>query len=919
MKHYLTCLFVFLLSFLQVHGQEESDILINENYNGLSFIEFSRVVAEKYEVQIYSFTGWMNNLSIKQSSSPSFLGDILNNTFSGTELSFYINQQRQVVVSYGTKIRSEFNMVDSSEFAIEEQELVEYFSGGVHTSTTSDEFDSNWTIIGDPNSPEQKPEVKLSGYVRNLETGESLNGVLVYVEELKSGTATDSSGYYELNMRQGRYQLTFQGIGFKDTKIKLQLYASGELEINLGALVLNIEEVVVRADRKDNVESVQIGVEALKISTIKELPALFGEVDIVRSALMLPGVQSVGEFSSGINVRGGGADQNLILINGAPVYNASHLFGFSSSFSPDVVEGFELYKSSIPVKYGGRISSVLAIDMKEGNKDRWQLKGGISPVTSRISAEGPIGEKTTFIASTRATYSDWILKRLENAEFRNSSANYQDFTARIKTKFEKNNHLDISTYVSNDAFTLNGTTTFGYQNFNTTVKYQHSFNDRLFGTISGVYSQYNYDISDEENPVKGYNLDYKIRHTEAKAHFSYAAHEKHQINFGINAIHYNLSPGGITPTNPASIIENKELDPEKAIEGSIYLSDQWSILENLSLYAGLRYTFYGFLGPKTVNNYRANAARVEQNITGVTQYNSGDLVQSYSAPEFRVSMRYGLDDNTSIKAAANRNRQYLSMLFNSASISPAATWKLSDSHILPQTGDQVSLGIFRNLLDDKLELSVEGYMKRISNMIDYKAGAQLILNENLETDVVNGQGKASGIEVMLKKNGRKLNGWLSYTYSRTKFRADSPYFDDRINQGEWFPSNFDKPHDFSFVGFYRISRRFGISSNLIYSTGRPITIPVAKYQFSGGTRLQYSNRNEYRVPDQFRWDLSINLEGNHKKQKLAHSSWSLSVYNVLGRKNVYSIYFVSDGENAEGYKLSIFGKPIFTLTYNFTI
>lgn len=906
---------MFSIHLLQ--AQVASEILIIEDYNDLGFIEFSEKVEERYNVQMYFFSGWVSEVKIIQNSTPSSLEEILENTFSATRISFHINQNRQVVLTLETEIRSEFNLVDSSELVLEEQELEEDYSENVQSYNQSSESASDWIVMGDPKSPEQKPVVSLSGHVNYLENGEALEGVLIYVEELKTGTSTDSSGYFELDLKQGRYSLTFQSIGLKDVNKKIQLYASGQLDIGMSELILNMEEVVVRADRKDNVESTQIGVVALKVSTIKELPALMGEVDIVRSALMLPGVQSVGEFSSGINVRGGGADQNLILINGAPVYNASHLFGFSSSFSPDVVEGFELYKSSIPVKYGGRISSVLDIDMKEGKKDKWQLQGGISPVTSRISAEGPIGEKTTVIASTRATYSDWILKRLENAEFRNSSANYQDFAARVKTKFEKNNHLDFSTYMSNDAFTLNGATTFAYQNFNATAKYQHSFSDRLFGTFSAVYSQYKYDISDEENPAEGYKLDYKIRHSEAKAHFSYAVHEKHQINFGVNAIHYNLSPGGIVPMSPASIIERKTLEPQKAIESSIYLRDQWDILDNLSFYAGIRYTSYRFLGPKSVNNYKVNAARVEQNIVGVTQYESGDVVQTYSAPELRLSVRYGIDDNTSVKAAINRNRQYISMLFNSASISPAATWKLSDAHILPQTGDQISLGIFRNLLDDNLELSVEGYLKRISDMVEYKAGAQLTLNENLETDVVNGQGKAYGIEFLLKKHGRKLNGWLSYTYSRSKFKADSPFLDDRINQGEWFPSNFDKPHDFSLVSFYRVSRRFGISSNLIYSTGRPITVPVAKYQFSGGTRLQYSSRNEFRVPDQFRWDLSVNIEGNHKKQKLAHSSWSISVYNVLGRKNVYSIYFVSDGEDADGYKLSIFGRPILTLTYNF--
>ena len=761
----------------------------------------------------------------------------------------------------------------------------------------------------------------MSGYLSSAETGKPLGDALVFIEELKTGTTTDSLGYYEIALPQGRYQVVFQSLGLKEASRKLKLYASGQMDVKLDALILQMEEIVVAADRKESVLGVQMGVEALKLETIEELPTLLGEVDIVRSALMLPGVQSTGEFSSGINVRGGGADQNLILLNGAPVFNASHLFGFSSSFSPDVVEGFELYKSSIPAKYGGRISSVLDIQMKEGDLEKWSLSGGISPVTSRVTVEGPLAkEQSSIIVSGRATYSNWILKRLENASFRNSKANYYDISARYKTRFTNNNdRFDISAYLSNDAFQLNGDTTFSYQNRNVVANYQHEFSDKLYGTFSGIYSYYNFDVNNEKQPVNSFDLDYQINYLEGRAHFSYAADEKHQVNFGLSLVNYRLDPGRIQPNALESIVKPRELETEKALEGSLYVSDEWTLSDVFSISAGLRYTQYFFLGPKTVFDYRENAARIEKNIIGSTEYGKGELVQTYGGPEYRLSLRYSLGANNSIKAAVNRNRQYLSMLFNSATVSPTATWKLSDQHILPQTGDQVSLGFFRNMLEDRLEFSVEGYYKIIQDMVEYKAGAELLLNEHLETDIVNGEGRAYGLEFLLKKHGRKLNGWMSYTYSRTRFRANSPFPEDRINQGEWFPSNFDKPHDFSLVGYYKVSRRFSLSTNVLYSTGRPVTVPVAKYLFANGVRLHYSRRNEFRVPYYFRWDLSINIEGNHKIKKLAHSSWSLSLYNVTGRRNAYSVYFVSDGSNAQGYKLSIFGQPFLTLTYNFRI
>lgn len=901
-------------------AQTAGEVVVRKDYDGRSFTDFVRgVESDDANVTFYFFPGWVADLRIRQTENPATLEDVLDATLESTDYRYFINGQGQVILTLGASIQSEWQYVDPAESPS---------PGGapaisVHTAVERqfEDFATDWAVIGDPAAPEQKPRVRLSGLVYSAEDERPLQGAIVYVEELKAGTTTDTTGFYEITVPQGRYQLVFQSVGLKETTRKVQMYASGEMDVRLPSLILSLEEIVVSADRKESVREVQMGREALKTEAIKELPTLLGEVDIVRSALMLPGVQSTGEFTSGINVRGGGADQNLILLNGAPVFNASHLFGFSSSFSPDVVEGFELYKSSIPAKYGGRISSVLDIQMKEGSREKWVFRGGVSPVTSRITAEGPVaGENSSLIVSGRATYSNWILKRLENAAFRNSRANYYDLSARYNTRFAQNNdRLDVSAYLSNDVFQLNGDTTFGYQNRNIAAHYQHEYSQRLYVTFSGIFSQYNFRVDSDRQPVNGFDLSYRINYTEGRAHFSYAPNDDHQVNFGLNISHYGLDPGQIEPSNAESIIRSQTLEREQALEGSLYLSDEWSISDDFSVYAGLRFTNYLFLGPKTVLEYRENAARVEANIVGMTEYGRGQVVQRYGGPEYRLSARYAFDANTSVKAAVNRNRQYLSMLFNSATVSPTATWKLADRHILPQTGDQFSLGIYRNLFDDRLECSVEGYYKVIQDMLEYKAGAELLLNEHLETDLVNGEGKAYGVEFLLKKHGRKLNGWISYTYSRTLFRADGPFPEDRINRGDWFPSNFDIPHDFSFAGYYKLSRRFRLSSSVVYSTGRPITVPVAKYRFADGVRLHYSQRNEFRMPYYFRWDLSVNIEGNHKIKKLAHSSWSVSLYNATGRRNPYSIYFVSDGREARGYQLSIFGRPFLTLTYNFRL
>ncbi len=914
---YLIC---FLIGIYTLNGQStQQDILIQENYNTIAFESFAKILEEQYDIQSFYFGGWVKNITIQQSQAPARLEEILDATLASTSYRYFINKNRQLLLTAGLNINGNLTYQEASEATTANQAQV---SQSISPSTQSalTDFESEWFVIGDPSAPEQEPKVRLSGYVRNEETQEPLEAAIVYIEELRNGVTTDSAGYYEFFIPQGRYQVIVQSVGLKEKSQKLQLYSSGQMDLQLGALVLNIEEITVRADKKKAIESVNMGVEALTTETIKELPTLFGEVDVVRSALMLPGVQTAGEFSAGINVRGGGADQNLVLLNGAPVFNASHLFGFSSAFSSDVVDGFELYKSSIPAKFGGRVSSVLEVGMKEGNQEKWSLSGGISPVTGRLTLEGPIiKDHTSVIISGRSTYADWILDQIEDASIRNSRANYADLTARVRTRLAQNDYLDISGYISNDDFKLNGDTTFAYQNRNLAVHYQKAFNDQLFGTFSGVYSQYQFNVESQEQPASAFDLSYLINYWEGKGHFSYAPADNHQVNFGISAINYQLDPGQIAPTDPESLVEPETLARENAIEASIYVSDDWTVSPSFSISAGLRFTQYYYLGPREVNEYRPDAARTENNIIGTTNYSSGELIQRYGGPEYRLSMRYILDPNNSFKAAFNRNRQYLSMLFNSATISPTATWKLADNHILPQTGDQFSIGYFRNMRNDEYEFSIEAYFKSIQDMLDYKAGADLLLNENLEAQLVNGQGQAYGLEVLLKKKGRRLNGWLSYTYSRSRFRSESTFLEDQINQNDWFNTNFDQPHDVSLVSFYKASKRFSISTNLTYSTGRPITIPVAKYNFGNGERLQYSRRNEFRVPDYFRWDLSINLDGNHKKSKFAHSSWSLSLYNVTGRQNVYSIYFVSNGEEAQGYQLSIFGRPFLTLTFNFKI
>jgi hypothetical protein len=643
-----------------------------------------------------------------------------------------------------------------------------------------------------------------------------------------------------------------------------------------------------------------------------------GEADIFKAALLLPGVQTVGEGASGFNVRGGSTDQNLIIMNGAPVFNTSHLFGFFSAFNPDVIKEFKLYKSGIGAEYGGRISSVFDITTRIGNRKNLSGAGGISPVTGRLVLEGPIiREKASFILAARSTYSDWILKQIRDPAIRNSAASFYDLNGKIGLDMNENNNLEISAYYSKDYFRLNSDSAYRYDNTNVVLAWNHIFSEKLTADFSGNYSSYHYHITSESDGLQAFNMTYGIGYSELKGSFSYFPAYSHRIKFGASLIRYHLDPGSLGPLNEKSIVAPVDMEDERAIESAIYLSDAYNLSPDLSLYGGIRISCYNFLGPKTVFDYYEGVPVDPTSLYDTTSYTRGAFIRTYGGPEFRLSARYKLSGSSSVKISYNRMRQYLNMLSNTTAVSPTDTWKLCDRNIRPQVGDQYAIGLYKDFRSQRVETSIELYYKSIKDIIEYKGGARLIMNAAIEQDLINGRGRAYGAELMVKRTAGKLNGWISYTYARTLIKVDSEFPVERINNGAWFPANHDKPHDITMAGNYRFSRRFSISTNVTYSTGRPITYPVAKYRVRNKTVLHYTSRNEYRIPDYFRWDLSANVEGNLRSKKLAHSSWSFSVYNVTGRDNVYSVYFVSSERNVSGYRLSIFSRPVFTITYNF--
>ncbi|MBX3257946.1 MAG: TonB-dependent receptor plug domain-containing protein [Chitinophagaceae bacterium] len=893
--------------------------VVNGTFSGLKASAFIEQLEKTTGFRFYYDTTAFDSVKVDLLIQQQPLDKVLQLAFDSTEYRFTIYNKTVFIVRGApvlTTLPDDFFAkkapADPSKNTITEVNTYIEEDTRPHTATAENKLH----IIGIKSTGALQGVAKLGGYIKDITTGEPVPGAAVFVDKLKISVISDRFGYYSITLPKGRHLVNIQSLGKKDTWRNIMLYGDGTLNVEMRDHILSLKAVIISAKKAANINSLQMGVEKVDIRTIKQIPVVFGEADVLRVVQTLPGVKTVGEASTGFNVRGGSADQNLILFNDATVYNPSHFFGFFSAFNPDVVSSVELYKSSIPAKYGGRLSSVLDVVSREGNKKKIAGSAGIGLLTSRINVEGPlIKDRTSFIAGGRTTYANWLLKHLPG-EYKNSKASFYDVNLLISHKINEKNDLYLTGYISNDRFNLNSDTVYGYGNKNISLKWKHVFNNKFQSLVTAGHDYYGYNISSEKNPVNAYNLQFNINQTNFKLHFNYFVNSKHTLDFGLNSIYYKLQPGSFTPHGDKSLIIKDEVSAEQALESAVYLTERFNITSALSLQAGIRFSLYNYLGPKTVFGYAEGLPKTEGNITDTSSYARGKFIHNYQGPEYRLSLRYAFTDNFSIKAGYNSLRQYIHMMSNTAAIAPTDIWKLSDPNIKPQTGNQVSLGLYKNFKSNTIETSAEVYYKRIKDYLDFKSGAVLVLNHHIETDVFNTTGKAYGVELMIKKLTGKLNGWIAYTWSRTFLKMDNPNLGEVINRGEYYPANYDKPHDITFVGNYRFSHRFSVSMNTTYSTGRPITIPIGRYYYEGSMRALYSDRNAYRIPDYFRIDMSMNIEGNHKVKQKTHNSWTFGVYNLLGRKNPYSVYFVSENGVINGYKLSIFGAAIIYANFN---
>lgn len=763
-----------------------------------------------------------------------------------------------------------------------------------------------------------KVRATITGTVKSISTGEPIVGAAITVAGSSSGVATDENGHYSLEIPTGRQQLIIRSIGMKSTTRTIVLHSDGRLNIEMATESANLKEVVVTANAESHVKGLQMGVEKLDIQTIKYIPSSLGEVDVLKAMLTLPGVKTVGEASSGFNVRGGATDQNLILFNNSTIYNPFHFFGFFSSFNAETVSSVELYKSAIPANYGGRLSSVLNVESREGDMKKYTGSVGLGLLTSRLNLEGPIiKDKVSFLVGGRTTYSNWIFDLLpKDSGYKGTKASFYDMNFKLTGHLNSKNTFYVSGYFSHDESNLNTDTTYSYTNKNISAQWTHEFGEKLSADFITGYDHYDYGNKSSSDELNAYRLTFDINQVFLKANFNYELSKAHTIKFGFNSIHYSINPGTYMPIGSESLVAPAVVEYERGLESALFAEDVFEITPELSISGGLRYSMFNQLGDQAINQYLPGVPRTEESISGVKEYGKNEIIKTYHGAEVRASVRYAFTDNFSIKASYNTLRQYIHMLSNTVAISPTDTWKLSDPNIKPQFSEQYSFGVY-NQFFKTIQTSVEVYKKNIDNYLDYKSGAVLIMNDHVETDVMTTRGKAYGVELMVKKPVGKLNGWISYTYSRILLKMDDPIAGENINRGEYYPASYDKPHDFNLILNQKITRRLSFSLNTNYSTGRPVTIPIGVFYYGGAPKTLYSDRNSYRIPDYFRMDFSVNVEGSHKLKQWIHTSWTFGIYNLTGRKNPYSVYYTSENGVINGYKLSIFGTLVPFVNFNF--
>lgn len=903
------------LSFLRINAQEAAKP-IDAEFENATIEEVILEIESKTNYRFYFLKEWLGDTRFSGNYTKETVDVILDDVLKETVLNYYIMDEK-VILTRNQAIHDEIpetNEAIATDF--EEETRAPVF---IEKEVVEEEAEEAVPeLIGKEETNTKQTKYRISGYVKDTDTGAPMANVAVSARGKGIGTSTDSNGYYELDLLPGTYTLVTNSLNTRSKQRKIVVYNNGEVNFSLKEKFERLSEVLIQADADRNVKEVITGVTKIEVEGIKNIPLVLGERDIMKVAISLPGIATTGEGSNGYNVRGGKTDQNLILLDEAAIYNPSHFFGIFSAINPFTTGDVAIYKGNIPAEYGGRLSSVFDITTKDANTEKFSGEVSVGPVTGNVVLELPVvKDKAGIMVGGRSTYSGWILRSLDEESLKNSEASFYDAIVKYNHKLDDNNDIRVSAYYSKDRFSITSDSIYGYSNRLASLGWNHKFNEKNRAAITLTNSEYQFDIEYDGDFNNDFALDYSNDETELKLKFNYDQSERSQYTYGIASKLYNISPGTFKPLNDDSDIERLDLAKEKGLETSVFLSNNFEVNEKLAFDAGLRYSIYAFLGPGIQNTYEEGQPRSESTLVESEEFGNNEIIETYNGLEGRFSARYFLKDDFSIKASYNNTFQYIHTLSTNTTVSPTDTWKLSDKNIKPQRAQQIAIGAYKNFEDNMYEVSLEAYGKTYNNILDYKVGAQLLLNESLETEVLQGEGRSYGIEFLIKKNRGVWNGWIGYTYSRSELKLDSEFAEERINNGNYFPANYDKPHDFSAVLNYQLTKRFSFSGNISYQTGRPITYPIGTYQFNGAEYTLYSDRNQFRIPDYYRLDVGFNYEGNHKIKKFAHSFWNLSIYNVLGRNNPYSVFFVTEEGEIKAFQSSIFAIPVPTLTFNF--
>jgi hypothetical protein len=747
----------------------------------------------------------------------------------------------------------------------------------------------------------------VNGTIRDKKTGEVLIGASIRLLEIpRSGIASNSYGFYSVSALPGDYHLVVSFTGYLPDTLSVAFRSNQLLPIALSPEGQQLQEVVVSAAKKnDNVTRPLMGVQKLSTNEIMNIPVLFGEKDVLKTIQLLPGIQSAGDGNSGFYVRGGGADQNLILLDEATVYNPSHLLGFFSTFNSDAIKDITVYKGGMPAEYGGRLASVVDIKMNDGNNKDYHLGGGIGLISSRLNAEGPIvQDRGSFSVSARRTYADLFLKLSRDSNVNSNSLYFYDLNVKANYKIDEKNRVYLSGYFGRDNLGFGSSFGIDYGNATGTARWNHVFNSRLFSNTSLIYSNYSYKIkiNSTNNDI---NIVSNIRDLVLKEDLQYYVNSDNKINFGLSVIHHEISPGIITASQ-ASSFNSVKLQDKYSLENALYISHEWSPTGKFRLNYGLRFSTFTVLGPGNFYTYDSAGNPID-----TVHYGPGRNVKTYMDPEPRFSTSYQLNEASSLKLSYTRNIQVLHLLSNSTSANPTDLWIPSSNNVKPEIADQVSVGYYRNFQDNRYEFSSEVYYKKMQNQIDYKNGAQLIANENVESQLQFGEGRAYGWELYFKRKVGRLTGWISYTLSRSELKLS------QVNNGHWYPTKQDRTHDIALVAIYQAAKKWTLSATWVYYTGNAVTFPSGKYEVMGQTAFYYTERNGYRMPAYHRMDVAATLQA--KKTKKFESSWTFSIYNVYGRENAYSIVFQNDPGDptkTQALQYALF-RFIPSVTYNF--